>query len=496
MTASRSLPTLMVASLVALAGSIVLAQSQPAKPSGQEDGFKFRTGVELINVTATVTDATGRFVSGLQQEDFVVYEDDVRQEVTHFSAERVPVSLGLVIDTSGSMAGEKWEHAAEALDRFLLDLLVEQDEVFLYRFSNDPDTRQDWTTDRARLSRAMRRIVPRGGTAMYDALAEAVPLADSGHNRKKAIVVISDGNDTNSRTGVPELKQLIRETEVMVYAVGIDGDDRFTTNGPEQPAPRADPISVAEPGSRRRPWPGQPPSGPSGGGGRGGSSQNDHVNAAALRELTDDTGGRTEIVRSSRDLDPATTNIADELSKQYFLAYPTNAHKDGQWHTIRVDVRDGRYHVRARRGYVGELVAVSSSSSFVLRPSSLIRFPRVSPGRSRGALRGWQPRRPAGGLAPAAAACRNTLAARASTGELCRRRAARRRARRDAAGSHRDGAGARACSARCSAASCCSSSSRSCCSGATAIPTAARCTAPPAPWCSSAARCTTSSTAP
>ena len=76
------------------------------------------------------------------------------------------------------------------------------------------------------------------------------------------------------------------------------------------------------------------------------------MNAAALRELTDDTGGRTEIVRSSRDLDPATTNIADELSKQYFLAYPTNAHKDGQWHTIRVQVRDGRYHVRARRGYV------------------------------------------------------------------------------------------------------------------------------------------------
>ena len=273
MTASRSLPTLMVASLVALAGSIVLAQSQPAKPSGQRDGFKFRTGVELINVTATVTDATGRFVSGLKQEDFVVYEDDVRQEVTHFSAERVPVSLGLVIDTSGSMAGEKWDHAAEALDRFLLDLLVEQDEVFLYRFSNDPILVQDWTIDRGRLSRAMQRLVPRGGTAMYDALAEAVPLADTGHNRKKAVVVISDGNDTNSRTSVPELKQLIRESEVMVYAVGIDGDDRFTTNGPYNRPPVQIPFPWPTPGSRRRPWPGQPPSGPYGGGGRSGSSR-------------------------------------------------------------------------------------------------------------------------------------------------------------------------------------------------------------------------------
>ena len=114
MSESRALPTMMAASLLALAGTIVLAQSQPARPSGsgqQGDGFKFRTGVELINVTATVTDATGRFVSGLRQEDFVVYEDDERQEVTHFSAERVPVSLGLIIDTSGSMAGEKWDHA-------------------------------------------------------------------------------------------------------------------------------------------------------------------------------------------------------------------------------------------------------------------------------------------------------------------------------------------------------------------------------------------------
>src|SRR5262245_481208 len=150
MTASRSLPTLMVASLIALAGTVVLAQSQqPSKPSGQGDGFKFRTGVELINVTATVTDATGRFVSGLKQEDFIVFEDDVRQEITHFSAERVPVSIGLVIDTSGSMAGEKWDHASEALDRFLLDLLVEQDEVFLYRFSNDPILVEDWTVDRS-----------------------------------------------------------------------------------------------------------------------------------------------------------------------------------------------------------------------------------------------------------------------------------------------------------------------------------------------------------
>jgi Ca-activated chloride channel homolog len=288
----------------------------------------------------------------------------VRQDVTHFSAERVPVSLGLVIDTSGSMEGEKWEHAVSAIDRFLLDLLGRDDEVFMYRFSFDATLVQGWTSDRERLSHAISRIFPRGGTAMYDAVAAAVPLAASGHNRKKAIVIISDGNDTNSVTSVQELKQMIRESEVLVYAVGIDGDGRYTSNGPFRRPPTRIPLPFPFPGSGRGQWPpiggqpqyprgpgpggsGQPPAGP-----RGSILRDDRVNAAALMELTDDSGGRTEIVESSRDLEPATTSIADELSQQYFLAYPAGAKKDGRWHTIRVEVRDGRYTVRARRGYV------------------------------------------------------------------------------------------------------------------------------------------------
>jgi Ca-activated chloride channel family protein len=339
------------AAVLAVAGATLAAQA-PAAPQGQGGGFKFKAGVDLINVTATVTDASGRFVPNLRQEDFVVYEDDVPQEITHFSAERVPVSLGLVIDTSGSMAGEKWDHATEALDRFLLDLLGGDDQVFLYRFSNDPILVEDWTSDRLQLSRAMARIVPRGGTAMYDALAEAVPMADTGRNRKKAVVVISDGNDTNSRISVYDLKQVIRESEVLVYAVGIDGEERFSGNGPYSRPPIQLPFPFPLPGGRRRPYPTPPPIGGGPTGGTRSWSQGERVNASALRELTDDSGGRTEIVRSSRDLDPATENIADELSKQYFLAYPAAAKKDGQWHTIRVEVRDQRYRVRARRGYI------------------------------------------------------------------------------------------------------------------------------------------------
>src|SRR5438128_12360925 len=166
-------------------------QGSTDRGSDRDNPFRFKSGVELINVTATVSDSSGRFVSGLRQEDFTVYEDDVLQTVTHFSAERVPVSLGIALDTSGSMAGEKIQEAQSALDRFLFELLDRQDEIFLYRFSNDPQLLQSWTTDRSLLSRALGRITPNGGTAMYDTVADAIPLAQRGQYLKKALVVIS-----------------------------------------------------------------------------------------------------------------------------------------------------------------------------------------------------------------------------------------------------------------------------------------------------------------
>src|SRR5207249_12021190 len=99
----------------------------------------------------------------------------------HFSADRVPVSLGIALDTSGSMAGQKIQAAQEALDRFLYDLLDKQDEIFLYRFSNVPVLLQSWTSDRQLLSRVLGRITPNGGTAMYDAVSEAIPLRSEEH---------------------------------------------------------------------------------------------------------------------------------------------------------------------------------------------------------------------------------------------------------------------------------------------------------------------------
>jgi VWFA-related protein len=298
---------LLPAAAIALAVAVAsLGAQQDSGRSSDEDGaFRFKSGVELINVTTTVSDSSGRFVSGLRKEDFAVFEDNQPVEITHFSAERVPVSLGIVLDTSGSMAGAKIREAQSALDRFLFELLDKEDELFLYRFSNFPVLLQGWTSDRQLLGRELDRVAPNGGTAMYDAVAEAVPLAEQGQYRKKAIVVISDGNDTGSQTSIRELKQQIRESEVLVYAIGIDGESdrptyRRTPQG--QPPPRLPiPLPFPMPGRGGRRFPFLPAA-------QGGSwrinAGDERVNVTALRDMTDDSGGRTEIVRDARDLNP------------------------------------------------------------------------------------------------------------------------------------------------------------------------------------------------
>ena len=341
-----------LASVTAAAVTVVGAQTS----SQGDDGFRFKSGVELVNVTATVSDDNGHFVPGLTKDDFTIFEDGEQREITNFSSERVPVSLGILLDTSGSMTPEKMSAARSAIDRFIYDLLDKNDELFFMQFASVPDLLQGWTFDRRAISRAVGEVSAAGGTAIYDAIARALPIAADGRNQKKAILLISDGNDNQSRTSVGELRNLIRQSEVMVYALGVDGNDVSTyAPQPRQPSSPRFPIPLPRgrggrfPGGRFpfAPQIGFPPLG--GGWGRTG---NEHVNEGALRAITDDTGGRTEIVRGFGDLDAATAHIADELSKQYYLGYNNAGKKDGKWHAIRVDVKDRRLHVRARKGYV------------------------------------------------------------------------------------------------------------------------------------------------
>jgi Ca-activated chloride channel family protein len=260
------------------------------------------------------------------------------------------------------MNGDRIVAAQSAVNRFLYELLGEADEVFLYRFDSRPRLVQGWTSDRRAAGQALGNITPSGGTAMYDTVAESLPLFQSGTRRKKALVVISDGNDTSSRTDVNALRQRIRETEILVYAVGVDasggssrsayasaGSPSSGGSGGAPPA-RQGPVPSAFPGA---PVIVTPPKQPSSSQPASRTSNNsERFNVDALRLLTDDSGGRTEIIVSASDLAPATAGIANELSRQYFLGYATSSPKDGRWHNIEVRVRRGNYTIRARRGFI------------------------------------------------------------------------------------------------------------------------------------------------
>ena len=332
----------MRALIAAAVAALCLAQEAGTPPE-----LVFRGGVDLVTITATVTDADGHFVPGLTRSDFTVLEDGAPQAVTHFAAERVPVSLGIVLDTSASMAGEKMTRAREALERFTGALLDRRDEVFLTRFGDTPVTVGGWTHDATQVMHSLGAVTPRGGTALYDAVATAVPMAAAGQYRKRAIVLISDGQDTSSRTGARQARDLILDTDVVVFAIGLDAS-RSGAEAMEPPVARRPPAGPRSPAPLEPPrWPIPDPAGvPT----RPVSVR--RADVTALRALTDASGGRTEIISQASDLGPATAAIAAELNQQYLLAYPSPARHDGRWHAIRVVMRKPAWHVRARHGYL------------------------------------------------------------------------------------------------------------------------------------------------
>lgn len=318
----------------------------------------FKSGVDLVHVTVTVTDHQGHFVPGLRKEDFRVAEDGQPQQILQFSADRAPVSLGIALDTSSSMAGPKIGEARAALRRIIDTWLQPGDEVFLFTFGDTPALRQGWTTDRHSLRKAIDAFGADGRTALYDAVNDALALMESGRYRKKVLLVVSDGNDTASFTPPSQIRARIRQSDTLVYAIGIESDARRLRDPRRTPGvaparqirpPRVPPLFPPRPPTGRPgepPWtpPRQPQTEP--------PPMADTANIQALRELTDISGGRTEVIRSSTDLGPATASVADELSRQYQLVYQASTKRDGRWHTIEVTVRHPSFQVRARKGYV------------------------------------------------------------------------------------------------------------------------------------------------
>jgi Ca-activated chloride channel family protein len=288
--ASRSF--LIAAIFLAFAGSIG-AQS-------------FRSRVDIVQVTVAVTDSENRLITGLTKDDFQIFEDGNLQEITQFTDARVPVSLGVLLDASDSMRGQPIVDARDAVDRFVGDLLLGEDEALVATFNHLPRLAAPWTMPPSKTRNSLASLKPSGGTAIYDALASTSKLFEQRNHVRAAMVVISDGADTASDHSLTQALDDIRRSDALVYAIAIDSAD---------------------------------------------ARESTRVNPEALREITSLTGGYTEVVRTAADLGPATARIADELNKQYTIGYSSSRPPDGSWRSIRVRVRNGAFLARARRGY-------------------------------------------------------------------------------------------------------------------------------------------------
>jgi len=266
----------------------------------------FRARVDTVQVTVTVTDANGRLITGLAKDDFEVFEDGVQQPITVFTNERVPVSLGVLLDASDSMRGQPMADARAAVDRFVTGLLDGSDEAFVAAFNHQPRLVAPWTRPPSAVEGELAGVRPSGGTALFDSLVASAGYFVRRLHPRAALVVVSDGVDTASDWTLRQAREVLQRADPLVYAIAIDPPDT--------------------PVSRR-------------------------VNVEALREITATSGGYTEVVTGSADLGPATARIADELNQQYTLGYAPMKPPDGQWRGIRVRVKSGAYFTRARRGY-------------------------------------------------------------------------------------------------------------------------------------------------
>ncbi|AMY12666.1 VWFA-related Acidobacterial domain protein [Luteitalea pratensis] len=294
------------------------AGQQPPRPGAPEQPT-FRAGVEVVSLNVTVTERDGRFVSGLPQEAFSVFEDGVKQDVMFFSGTQLPTALGLLVDTSASM-NEKLPIAQQAAVGFIQRMRPE-DLVTIVDFDSRAEILQGFTADQNRLTSAIRRTTAGGSTSLYNAVYVALNefkkiRAASAQNevRRQAIVVLSDGEDTSSLVPFEEVLELAKRTEVAIYAIGLkDGG-----------------------GPRNRPM--------------GGFSESDFV----LKQFAQETGGKAFFPTSADELTNIYGAVADELAAQYTVGYASrNVRRDGRWRRIVVRVERPNTIARTKQGYYG-----------------------------------------------------------------------------------------------------------------------------------------------
>ncbi len=253
-----------------------------------------RVETNEVHIPVTVTDPLNRFVTGLEREHFKVFEDKIEQKVTYFSSEDAPISIGLVFDTSGSM-GPKLQKSRQAVVQ-LMKTANPEDEFLLVSFSERPELVAPLTHDTEEIQNRLTFVQSKGRTALLDGVYLALNEMKKAHNPRKALVVISDGGDNSSRYTESEIKNLVREADVQIYAIGIFEPITARGRTPEEAA------------------------GPS-----------------LLNEIAEQTGGRAFPVENVNELPDVAARIGIELHNQYVLGYaPTNGEKDGKYRHVQV----------------------------------------------------------------------------------------------------------------------------------------------------------------
>ena len=300
----RARRTLAMALAVAGLGLAVAAQDGPQV---------FRSGIAVVSLNVTVSDAQQHFLTDLERGDFTVFEDGAKQELTYFSKTHVPMALSLLIDTSASME-ERLIVAQEAAVGFA-QRIRPQDLAQVVDFDSRVQVAQAFTNDKAALEKAIRGTSSGGSTSLYNAVYIAlkelakVKASSADDVRRQAIVVLSDGEDTTSLVSFEEVMELAKRSETAIYTIGLQ---------PREPS--------ALKGFREAEF--------------------------VLRQFAQETGGRSFFVQKAEELTGAYGQIADELSSQYTMGYaPRNAKRDGAWRRLLVQVARSNVTVRTKRGY-------------------------------------------------------------------------------------------------------------------------------------------------
>jgi Ca-activated chloride channel family protein len=292
-----------------LSATLVLGQSAPPRtaPAGQDEIPVFTSDTRLVVVHASVLDSKGKLVTTLPESAFKVLENNVEQMIKIFRREDIPVSMGIIIDNSGSMRDKRAKVAAASLD--LVRASNPQDEVFIVNFNDDAYLDQPFTNDIKKLENVLDRIDSKGGTAMRDAISMSIDyVKDKGKKDKKVLIVVTDGNDNTSNIGLEELVRKAQQSDVLIYSIGI--------------------LSEEEPREARKA-------------------------KRALHDLALASGGLDYYPKDLAEVDKITPEVAHEIRNQYTLAYtPTNTAMDGTFRKITVNVNaPGRPTVRTRNGY-------------------------------------------------------------------------------------------------------------------------------------------------